>query len=79
MKEEFQAIKANSTWLIGDGLNINLWHDNWSGVIVAEHFQIPITTSSLYLQQVNEYINNKQWNFSVNMQINFPLITKLVQ
>jgi len=48
MKQEFQVIKANTTWLIGDGLKINFWHDNWSGVTIVDHFHIPITNSSLY-------------------------------
>jgi hypothetical protein len=52
MKHQFQIIKAKTVWLIGDCLKTNFWRDNWSGVVIDDHFQIPITISSLYLQQV---------------------------
>jgi hypothetical protein len=41
VKDEFSVISENSTWLIGDGNDINFWSDSWCGKPLAEQLHIP--------------------------------------
>jgi hypothetical protein len=76
IKGEYQVIMNNSAWLLGDGKRINFWFDNWCGVQIAEHLQIPISLSS-FPQHVSEFIVNKQWNIPIEILNLVPLLRNL--
>ena len=78
IKGEYQVIMNNSNWLLGDGQKINFWSDNWCGVHIADHFQIPISLSSTFPQHVNAFMVNKQWSIPIEIQNHVPLLKNLV-
>jgi hypothetical protein len=63
MKEEFSVVMDNSTWLLGDGTNINFWNDSWCGPPLSEHLHIPNHVSQLLTAKVSDFIFNGSWVF----------------
>jgi ribonuclease HI len=53
----------NSTWLLGDGTNINFWNDSWCGPPLSEHLHIPNHVSQLLTAKVSDFIFNGSWVF----------------
>ncbi|GAU20130.1 hypothetical protein TSUD_351920 [Trifolium subterraneum] len=47
IRDEFEVIMANSIWLIGNGEEVNFCNDNWCGIPLSEHFNIPPHISHL--------------------------------
>jgi len=41
IKNEYQTIIDNTTWLLGNGQHIQFWHDIWCGVIITDNLQVP--------------------------------------
>jgi hypothetical protein len=62
IKEEYDVIVDNSVWLIGNGEHINFWNDNWCGVVLSEHYNIPSHTRQLLTSTVSDYLSNGCWN-----------------
>jgi hypothetical protein len=48
IKEEFSVVSENSTWLIGNGKDINFWSDSWCGKPLAEQLHIPDTITPFF-------------------------------
>lgn len=79
IKNEFPTIIDNSTWLLGNGQHINFWHDNWSGVIIADHLQVPANLLNSSPQFVHEFIDQNFWSIPLDLQTQIPLLNNLVK
>ncbi|GAU12290.1 hypothetical protein TSUD_141980 [Trifolium subterraneum] len=77
-KDEFATLMENSTWLLGNGENINFWKDNWCGTPLAEHFNIPHHVSLALKSKVSDYIHNGQWNIPIQLTQAFNNISNLI-
>ncbi|RHN73363.1 putative ribonuclease H-like domain, ankyrin repeat-containing domain-containing protein [Medicago truncatula] len=78
IKMEFQVIRENSSWLVGDGKKINFWFDHWCGDSL---FQILNATNDLiapFPSSVNSYISNNQWSIPQSLTQVFPSLRNLV-
>jgi hypothetical protein len=62
IKEEFEVIRDNSIWLLGNGADINFWLDNWCGVPIAEQLDIPNHLRRSLSASVSDFISNGQWS-----------------
>jgi hypothetical protein len=78
IKEEYDVIVDNSVWLVGNGENINFWNDNWCGVVLSEHYNIPSHTRQLLTSTVSDYLSNGCWNIPSQLQLEFSNLLSLV-
>ena len=58
IKSQIMHIRDNTTWLLGDGKNINFWWDNWSGVPLTVLLNIPDHYQQHLHSTVNDFIHN---------------------
>lgn len=72
IKSQIMHIRDNTTWLLGDGKNINFWWDNWSGVPLTVLLNIPDHYQQHLHSTVNDFIHNSQWNVPQALQVIFP-------
>jgi hypothetical protein len=56
MKEEFSVVMDNSTWLLGDGTDIDFWNDSWCGPPLSEQLYISNHVSQLLTTKVSDFI-----------------------
>jgi hypothetical protein len=68
------TIFENSIWLLGDGVNINFWTNNWCGSPLCDLFDIPKSLTS----SVSDYIHNGQWNIPSQLFQQFNALSNLV-
>ncbi|WJX71700.1 hypothetical protein P8452_55669 [Trifolium repens] len=78
VKDELAGIRDNSTWLIGNGNNINFWNDDWWGNTLASHFNIPPNISSLLSSRVSDFVRNGTWCIPEALANIFPTLVTLV-
>jgi len=78
MKEEFNTIKDNSIWLLGNGQLINFWNDAWCGPPLSQIFNVPVSISNLLSSSVSDYIFNRQWQLPDQIQQMFPNILQII-
>jgi hypothetical protein len=57
IKEEFSVLLENSTWLIGDGNDINFWSDSWCGKPL-EKLHIPDNITPFLISTVSDFMFN---------------------
>jgi len=74
IKHELPVITENSTWLIGNGKNVNFWYDNWCGDSLQNTFNLSDTEANNYPQSVSNFITNSHWNIPHNITIRFPAL-----
>jgi len=72
IKHEFNTIKENSTWLLGNGADINFWNDNWCRAPLSDTLNIPTLISQHLSSSVMDNIHNGQWILPPQLQQMFP-------
>jgi hypothetical protein len=61
IKDEFDVVRDNTVWLLGNGVNINFWLDNWCGDPLVEQLRIPIHIRHLLTSSLSDFISHGQW------------------
>jgi hypothetical protein len=56
MKEEVYSLKANCTWLLGDGKDINFWNDSWCGNPLSDQLSILVHISQSLTSTVSYFL-----------------------
>jgi ribonuclease HI len=79
VKEEVGEIDSNTSWLIGNGEQINFWTDKWCGDSLAHQFNIPPQISRRLTSRVSDYIINGQWHIPDYLSQLFPDLNCIVQ
>jgi len=74
IKHELPVITENSTWLIGNGKNVNFWYDNWCGDSLQNTFNLRDTEANNFPQSVSDFITNSHWNIPHDITIRFPAL-----
>jgi len=69
IKSQAHYIMENTTWILGDGKDINLWLDDWSGVPLADLCNIPTHLRHQLKNTVSEYLHDNQWQIPVEIQL----------
>jgi len=54
-KSEFQVIKDNCSWLVGDGKHISFWLDSWCGQILAQTYNLSDQMIQLLPKKLESY------------------------
>jgi ribonuclease HI len=78
VRDEFPVVKDNSTWLLGDGNDINFWNDSWCGLTIAEQLQIPEHTSQFLTSTVSDFIFNGNWVIPPQLSQAFPNLISII-
>ncbi|KAK2424264.1 hypothetical protein QL285_034644 [Trifolium repens] len=78
IKDEFDVIRNNSIWLIGNGENINFWNDTWCGPPLVDQFNIPPQIRPSLSSTVSDYISNGHWNLPPQLSLMFNNLVSIV-
>jgi len=76
-KNEFNIIKDNSNWLVGNGTQINFWLDSWCGDPLHQVLNVTIDVMSNFSSSLSDYILNGHWHFPYNLIHLFPTLRSL--
>ncbi|WJX17562.1 hypothetical protein P8452_07464 [Trifolium repens] len=77
-KDEFQTIMDNTSWLLGDGKNINFWNDEWCGAPLSSQLNIPDLVSQRLSASVSDFIFNDSWCIPPQLALAFPNLIPIV-
>ena len=78
MKNEVSNARANSSWLIGDGTNVNFWNDPWCGEPISNQLHLNQQLSMHLTAKVCDFINDGHWEVPAFLQVYFPILASLV-
>jgi len=78
IKQEFNTIKENTTWLLGNGEKIQFWSDSWCGEPILQILNLTHDQIQEYPQCLSSYIQNYQWSIPDNLHQTFPQLRMLV-
>ncbi|KAF1884388.1 hypothetical protein Lal_00014356 [Lupinus albus] len=71
IRDNWVLANLNSIWLVGDGLQINFWRDNWIAnvldFIIAFKWLIPSSSSNSTSLSLEELVILKAFNISINL------------
>jgi ribonuclease HI len=76
IKEEFNVIKDNTVWLVGNGERINFWLDSWCGDPLVEQLGIP--DHARLVSQVSDFIVNGHWSIPPALSQMFPNLYSII-
>jgi ribonuclease HI len=68
----------NSSWVLGDGANINFWIDSWCGDSIASLLHIPESLQVGLKATVKDFIVEGRWHFPNELLQLFPNLLQLV-
>jgi hypothetical protein len=79
IKNEFNVVLENSSFILGNGMDILFWTDTWCGdVSLADLLHIPAHLHSNLVARVSDFIKNYQWSIPDALDQLFPLIKQVV-
>lgn len=76
-KNEYNTLRDNSTWLVGDGKSINCWLDSWCEDILAQYFNLTADQLSNLPKNLSCFIHNGCWFFPTDIIRRFPTLETL--
>ncbi|GAU15839.1 hypothetical protein TSUD_236550, partial [Trifolium subterraneum] len=79
LKGVYEDFKQHSSWLIGNGGNINFWLDNWCGQPLVHSLNIPDWIHPHLKSTVKAFVVNHQWSIPQALQLAFPNLYNIVQ
>jgi ribonuclease HI len=68
----------NTSWLLGDGKNINFWNDEWCGAPLSSQLNIPDHVSQRLSASVSDFIYNGSWCIPPQLALAFPNLIPIV-
>jgi len=68
----------NSSWLLGNGNDINFWTDSWCGSPLASTLNIPNDLHSSLKALVSQFIINSAWSIPPNLLQIFPNLQSFI-
>jgi ribonuclease HI len=79
MKNEFNVIWDNSSFIIGNGKDISFWTDKWCAEdSIADILHLPVPLQNNLQAKVADFIQGSQWFIPVEIDLMFPLVKQLV-
>jgi hypothetical protein len=79
IKHKYQEATLNSSWLLGNGRNINFWTDSWCGQPIVKTLNIPMESHSSLKASVHLFINNSTWNIPHIFYQIYPFMQDIVE
>jgi len=77
VKSEFNTIKYNTCWIIGNGRSINFWLDNWCEEPLIHSLQLRTSQIQHYPKILSDYVVNYQWSFPADLIQEHPISRNL--
>jgi hypothetical protein len=77
-KDEFEVIRDNSEWILGNGRDINFWKDSWCGSPLVDQLQIPPHIGQSLTATVSDFIHNGQWILPPQLTLMFSNLSSIV-
>jgi ribonuclease HI len=78
MKEEVYSLKANCTWLLGDGKDINFWNDSWCGIPLSDQLSIPVHISQSLTSTVSDFLVEGNWVIPAQLIQAYPTLLSII-
>jgi hypothetical protein len=78
IKGYYSVIMENSSWLLGNGDNINFWLDHWCGEPIAKSLDIPIYLQHHLSSTVNQFLVNNHWLIPPIILNNYPQLANII-
>jgi ribonuclease HI len=78
IKHVYPDLLFNSSWVLGDGANINFWIDSWCGDSIASLLHIPESLQVGLKATVKDFIVEGRWHFPNELLQLFPNLLQLV-
>lgn len=75
LKKVWPLMLANIRWLVGDGLNVLFWKDNWLGTPLSSLCNIDPSIAIFLNDRVSDFIIDHHWNLPVEFSLHFPEAT----
>jgi hypothetical protein len=79
IKHKFSEVILNSSWLLGNGENINFWLDPWCGEPLIHTLSIPAHLHTSLKANVKCFIENSQWKIPSCLLLAYPNLKSLVE
>jgi len=79
IKHKYHEVIHNSSWLLGNGRNINFLTDSWCGQPIVNTLNIPFGMHSSLKASVHLFINNASWNISQIIYHRFPNLQDVIE
>ena len=79
IKHKFNEVLHNSSWLLGNGEDINFWTDAWCGQPLVDVLNIPSDLHPFLKATVNMFINNASWKIPQYLYQNFPILQGIIE
>jgi len=77
LKNEYNIVKDNTVWLIGDGKNINFWFEYCNGDPLVETLNLSTDQANSFPPKLCSYIHGFHWRIPETLLQQFPSLTLL--
>lgn len=78
IKQEFNTIKENTSWLVENGDNIQFWLDSWCRKPLIQALNLSLNQIQNLPQCISSYIQNNQWDTPNELLHAMPDLRRLV-
>jgi ribonuclease HI len=78
LKGHYTEMMDNSSWLLGNGENINFWLDQWCGAPLVHSLDIPLNLHPLLSSTVNQFLVNNHWLIPPILVNHYPQLLTLI-
>jgi len=75
---KYSEVIANTSWLLGDGSDINFWSDSWCGETLISALNIHPLDHHRLQATVSMFINNSFWNIPQSITQIFPNLYDII-
>ncbi|XP_024156000.1 uncharacterized protein LOC112163980 [Rosa chinensis] len=79
LKKQWNVILQKARWLIGNGLKVNFWTDNWMGRPLIDFCYIDASLRSSLREKVSDFIVDHQWVIPQVFTQLFPLMAHRIR
>ncbi|CAL0306454.1 unnamed protein product [Lupinus luteus] len=78
LRDGWDLVFKNSIWLVGNGLNISFWHDNWMGAALVDFLQILEEFHARLSSKVSNFIIDRKWAIPTELVVSFPHLSTII-
>ncbi|XP_019433519.1 PREDICTED: uncharacterized protein LOC109340310 [Lupinus angustifolius] len=75
IRDNWELYNMNSIWVVGNGLIINFWKDNWLGQPIVDQLNIPQDLHKDLHATVTDFTNGSKWTIPTLLANFCPEIT----
>ncbi|KAF1878656.1 hypothetical protein Lal_00047327 [Lupinus albus] len=76
IKVNWDKAMSNAFWLVGDGVKISFWKENWLGSALVDLFNILAEFQVYLAAKVADFVNQSTWTIPRAIAETYPLVVK---